>query len=129
MRLRFVKPVLILTLILALLLAWPLIAWFEETRDAVFAAWGMGLGNALLGLVSIELTLQRDNAVFMASFFGGMAIRIFLVLFTFAFFLMEGYDAMTLTFFLMGFYFAYMVLEIRYVVRVLSKRRGGMLQI
>ncbi len=129
MRLRFLKPVLILTLILAALMAWPMIAWLTEVRGAVIAAWAMGFGNAVIGMLSIELTLPKSTAVFMASFFGGMAIRVFLILFVFAFLLSEGFDAMTLTFFLMGFYFAYVIIEIRYLVRVLSRRRGGMLQI
>lgn len=129
MRLRFLKPVLILTLILAALLAWPIIEWLSEVRNAVIAAWIMGLGNTVLGMLAIELTLQKSTAVFMASFFGGMGIRVFLILFVFAFLLSEGYDAKTLTFFLMGFYFAYVIIEIRYLVRALSQRRGGMLQV
>jgi hypothetical protein len=126
MRLRFLKPVLTLTLILAALLAWPIIDWFSEVWNAVIAAWAIGLGNTLLGMLAIEVTLQKSTAVFMAVFFGGMGIRVFLILLVFAFLLSEGFDAMTLTFFLMGFYFAYVVIEVRYLVRVLSKRRDGM---
>ena len=125
MRLRFLKPVLILTIVLVVLLAYPLYAWLVETRGAVFAAWGMGLGNAVLGMLAIELALGKDTAVFMAAFFGGMALRVFLILFVFALLLSEGFHAMTLTFFLMGFYFTYVIIEIRYLVKVLSASRGG----
>ena len=129
MRLRFLKPVLILTIALAILLAYPLYEWLAETRGSVIAAWAMGFGNALLGMLAIELTLDRDSAIFMIAFFGGMMIRVFLILFIFALLLSEGFDAMTLTFFLMGFYFAYVAVEIRYLVQVLSRKRGGSLQI
>ena len=60
----------------------------------------------------------------MAAFFGGMAVRVFLILFVFALLLTQGFHAMTLTFFLMGCYFAYMGIEIHYLIKVLSLQRA-----
>lgn len=128
MRLRFLKPVLILSIILAALLAYPLSVWLVDVRPAVIAAAIMALANAIIGMVIIELTLDKPNFVFMAAFFGGMGLRIFLILFVFAFLLTQNYHAMTLTFFLMGFYFAFMVIEIRFMVKVLSRHKGQRVQ-
>lgn len=125
MRLRFLKPILILTLILAALLAWPLIAWLEQIRTEVFAAWGVGLGNAVIGLLIIELTLLKDSTTFMAAYFGGMAIRIVLTLALYALMLTNGFDPKGLTFFMMGFYFVYVVIEIRFMISVLSQQKAG----
>ncbi len=124
MRLRFLKPVLILTLVFAAVLAYPLIAWFPETRGAIYAAWTIALVNTVIGMAIIEWTLDKENFVFMAAFFGGMGVRVMLTLMIFAFLLSEGFDDQTLTFFLMGFYFAYLILEIRFLVRVMSRQKG-----
>lgn len=127
MRLKFLKPLLILTGILAVLLAWPLSTWLVETRSAVFAAGAVAFCNTLLGLIIIELTIDKSNVVFMAAFFGGMGIRVFLVLFAFALLVSMGFHAMTLTFFLMGLYFAYLSIEIYYLVQEISryKQKNG----
>ena len=125
MRIRFLKPVLILTLVLGLLAAYPLYEWLADVRGAFLAGWVIGLVNTILGIAIIEIALERDNAIFMASFFGGMAVRVFMILLVFAFLLTEDFDAMTLTFSMMGFYFAYVIIEIRYLVTALSKKKGG----
>ncbi len=124
MRIRFLKPVLTLTLILGLLVAYPLYDWLADVRGAFIAGWVIGMVNTILGILVIELTIDRDNAIFMASFFGGMAVRVFMILLVFAFLLTEEFDAMTLTFSMMGFYFAYVVIEIRFLVTALSQQRG-----
>lgn len=124
MRLRFLKPVLILTIVLAVLLAYPLTAWLADVRASVIAAAVMALANTVIGMFIIELTLDKPNFIFMASFFGGMGLRIFLILFVFALLLTQGFHAMSLTFFLMGFYFAYMAIEIRYLIKVMSRLKG-----
>lgn len=124
MRLAFLKPVVILTIILIVLLAYPIYALFPDTRAEIFAAWGIGLLNVVLGLLTIELTLEKENYVFMAAFFGGMGIRVFLILFSFAVLLSMEFDKVVLTFFLMGFYFVYLIIEMRYLIRVLSKQKG-----
>ncbi len=127
MRLKFLKPLLILTVILAALLAWPLSAGLVEARTAVYAAAAIAFGNTLIGLFIIEIAIDKPNAVFMVAFFGGMAIRIFLILAVFAILLSQGVDKMTLTFFLMGFYFAYLGIEIFYLIKGLSrlKQKNG----
>lgn len=124
MNLRFLKPVLILTLILAAILAYPVIAWFPETRSAIYAAWSIALANALIGMTIIELTLNKENFIFMAAFFGGMGLRIMLTLMVFAFLLSEGLDAKTLTFFMLGLYFAYLIQEIHFLVKTMSRQKG-----
>lgn len=128
MRIRFLKPVLILTLILGLLAAYPLYDWLADVRSAFIAGWVIGMVNTVLGMLVIALTLDGDNAIFMASFFGGMAVRVFLILLTFAFLLSEGFDAMTLTFSMMGFYFSYVVIEIKFIVTSLSRQKGKRIQ-
>lgn len=124
MSLRFLKPVLITTLILAALLAYPVIAWFPETRDAIYAAGSIALINAIIGMGIIEWTLDKENFVFMAAFFGGMGARVMIILLVFAFLLTEGFDALTLTFFLFGLYIIYMVIEIHFLVKIMSQHKG-----
>lgn len=127
MRFKFLKPLAILTVVLAVLLLYPLMTWLVDVRPAVYAAWAMAFGNAFLGLVIIELVIDKDNTIFMTAFFGGMGIRAFIVLIIFGVLISEGYHAMTLTFFLMGLYFAYMGVEILYLVKEIAKlkQRGG----
>ncbi|MGE3800062.1 MAG: hypothetical protein AB7H80_03505 [Candidatus Kapaibacterium sp.] len=124
MSLRFLKPVLILTLILAALLAYPVIAWFPDTRSAIYAAWGIALANSLIGMTIIQFTLDKENFIFMASFFGGMGLRIMITLMVFAFLLSEDFDAKTLTFFMLGLYFVYLIQEIHFLVKTMSKQKG-----
>lgn len=124
MRLGFLKPVVLLTLVLVALLAYPIYAWLWDSFDAILAAWIIVLVNTVIGLLIIELTLNKDNFIFMAAFFGGMGIRVFLTLMALALLLSSGYDGMVLTFFLMGLYFTYLVVEIRYLISVLSRYKG-----
>ena len=125
MRLRFLKPVLLLTVVIGLLLAWPLYAWLGDIRVEVFAAWAIGCGNAIIGLLIIEWTLEKESTTFMAAFFGGMAIRVVLTLGIYALLLRAGFDPRGLTFFMMGLYFVYVVVEIRYMIAVLSRQSAG----
>lgn len=124
MRFRFLRSIAILTGVLILLLAYPVYAWLPDKLTVILAAWAIAFVNILLGLVIVELTYKKANGVFMASFFGGMAVRVGMTLIVYAILLSLDYDAMVLTFFLMGFYFAYMILEIRFLIKVLSAHRG-----
>ena len=123
MRLRFLKSTLIVTLILAALLAYPLSTWLIDVRSAVIAAGVMALINTVGGLLVIELTFDKPNFIFMAAFFGGMAVRGFFTLFVFALLLTQGFHSMALTFSLLGFYIVYMTLEIRYLLKVSKSKK------
>ena len=123
MNLRFLKPVLILTVIVVAIAVWPLATFLSEFRSEAVAAGVIAVTNTVLGLLIIELTIDKPNFIFMSAFFGGMAVRVFLVLFVFALLLWQGFDGLTLTFFMMGLYFMYLTIEIRYLVRVLNKSK------
>ena len=125
MRFRFPKPVLILAGILAALLAYPVIAWFDDTRSAIYAAGAMAFINAVVGLWIIEWSIDKENFVFMAAYFGGMGARVLIMLLVFAYLLTEEFDPQTLTFFLLGFYFVFLIQEIVFLVKVMSKHVGS----
>ena len=101
-----------------------MIAWFGETRSAVYAGAILAFVNAVIGMGIIEWTIDKENFVFMSAFFGGMAVRIMITLMVFAFMLTEGYHAQTLTFSLLGFYLVFLVQEIVFLVKVLSHHKG-----
>jgi hypothetical protein len=124
MRFRFLRSIAILTGILVVLLAYPVYAWLPDKLNVILAAWAIAFVNILIGLIIVELTYKKANGVFMAAFFGGMAVRAGMTLVVYAILLSLDFDSMVLTFFMMGFYFAYMILEIRFLIKVLSAHRG-----
>lgn len=123
MRFKFCKSVLLLATVMALLLAYPLYAWSSaEVIRAVVASGVIALVNIIVGCITLDYTIDKSNQTFMIGVFGGMGIRMGLILLAVAILLLNGYHALSLTLSLMGFYVAFMIAEIIYATRELSRR-------
>lgn len=124
MRFKFFKQALVITLVLAALLVYPLMAWMApEVQRAFIAAGIIALVNVLAGVAIIEFAIDKPNGVFLASVFGGMALRMIGILATFTLLVLNGYDRMALTFALMGFYLIFMIAEFIYIMREMTRRK------
>jgi len=89
---------------------------------AVIAAGIIAFGNILLGAFSLEYAIDKSNTAFMTAVFGGMGVRMGLILVAMTLLLLNGYHALALALALMGFYVVYMIAEITYATRELSQR-------
>ena len=108
---------------MALLLAYPLYAWSSaEVIRAVVASGIIAFLNIIIGCIALEYTIDKSNKIFMIGVFGGMGIRMGLILVAVAILLINGYHALSLSLSLMGFYVAFMIAEILYATRELSRR-------
>ncbi len=124
MRFKFFRQALLISLVSAVLLAYPLYAWASaEVLKAVLAAGVIALVNVIVGAAIIEYAIDKPNGVFLGSVFGGMAMRMVAILITFAILVTNGYDRMALTFALMSFYLIFMIAEFIYITRELTRRR------
>ncbi len=125
MRFKFFKTALLLTLIMALLLAYPLYAWASpEVLKAIIAAGIIALANVIVGAAVIEFSIDKPNGLFLGCTFGGMAVRMIVILITIAILINNGYDRMALTFALMSFYLIFMVAEFIYIIKELTRRKA-----
>lgn len=123
MRIDFLKSVIVVTLVLVVLLAYPFIAWAgPEVRAAMLAAAAIALMNAVAGLAMIEYGIDKSNSTFMISVLGGMGIRIGIILLVLTILLLNGFHQMALVLFLMAFYLIYLATELYYVVRFIGRR-------
>lgn len=123
MRLRFLRTALIISLTLGVVLAYPLHAWARpEVIRAVVASGIIAVVNIILGGLTLEYAIDKENRRFMAAVFGGMGVRMGLILVAVTLLLINGYHALALSLSLMGFYVVFMIAEITYVVRELSRR-------
>jgi len=119
--LRFAIPV---TLAIAAILAWPVLAlWDQVICDAVIAAGIIALANTLFAGISFEFAIDKSNQIFLGTVFGGMIVRMVITMAAFFILLSKGYNGRALALALMAFYVTYMILEIVYTIRELSRRR------
>jgi hypothetical protein len=123
MRFRFLRSVLVLTLVAAAIVAYPTIAWATpEVVRSIVAAAIIAIVNVLIGLVALEWAIDKDHAPFMYAVFGGMGVRMGMILLALTVLLLDGYHALSLALALMGFYIVYTIAEIVYVLQELDKR-------
>lgn len=123
MRFRFLRTILVMTIVVTLALIYPMYAWATpEVARAVLASGIIAFSNLILGYFSIELTIDKSTGVFMAAVFGGMGVRIMLILAAFAVLIMKGFHPTALVMSLMAFYVASMIAELTYVMRDLGRR-------
>lgn len=123
MRFQFCKIILLMALSMALLLAYPIYAWASaEVIRAVVASGIIALGNIIIGCLTLDFAIEKSNKIFMTAVFGGMGIRMGLILIAITILLLNGYHPLALTLALMGFYVIFMVAEIMYATRELARR-------
>jgi hypothetical protein len=123
MRFQFIKTVLLILAGLGLALAYPLYAWCSApVVNAIVASATIAFVNALLGFFSLEYAIDKSNNTFMIAVFGGMGVRMGLILATITILLVTGTHPLALALSLMGFYVVYLVAEIIYVTRELTRR-------
>jgi hypothetical protein len=123
MRFRFLKTALFLTALMALALVYPLYAWASPAIiQAIIAAGIIAFVNIILGALSLEYAIDKSNGTFMTAVFGGMGVRMGLILVAMTLLLLNGFHALALALSLMGFYVVFMIAEITYATRELSQR-------
>jgi hypothetical protein len=124
MRFSFLRNILFISAMLALALVYPVSGWLQpEHLRAVIASGIIALGNILLGWASLEYAIDKPNSRFMTSVFGGMGVRMVLILVAFSILLVNGYQSVALALSLMAFYVMFMIAEIVYVMKELSRRK------
>jgi hypothetical protein len=124
MRFQFIKTALLIFASMVLLLAYPLHVWgSQEVINAVVASAIIAFLNAVAGAFSIEYAIDKSDNTFMIVIFGGMAVRVGLILAAMTVLLLNNYHPLALVFSLMGFYIVHMIAEIVRVVRELPRRK------
>ena len=112
----------------ACLAAYPL-ARFASGEVVVGALLGAVLStvNVLLGYLAVEYSFEKSYTVFLRTVFGGMGLRLLLMLVAMIALIMLGnVHAVALTVSLLGFYMIYLVLEILFLQRkVMAKSQGS----
>lgn len=91
--------------------------------QAVIASGIISLINLVLAVVGFELAIGKSHQVFMSVVFGGMGIRMALVLIAFTILLLSGYHPLALALSLMGFYLIVLTAEVMYALQVLAGRK------
>lgn len=124
MRFQFIKTAILILAGMVLVLAYPLHAWGSpEVIRAVIASAIIAFLNAVAGAFSLEYAIGKSDNTFMIVIFGGMGVRVGLILATMTVLLLNRYHALALAFSLMAFYLIYMIAEIVRVLRELPRRR------
>lgn len=125
MSFRFLRTLIPISLALVLLMAYPLYAWASPAQSkAIIVSGLLAFVNILLGMISIEYSIEKSTQVFMNSVFGGMVFRMFMVLGVIVVLIKLDFDRLSLVLSLMGFYVVFIVYEITYVVKELNKRNA-----
>ncbi len=125
MRFQFFKTMLPMSLLIALAIAYPLYAWCTvDIRSAIIASAIIAFTNAALAGLALEYAFNKSNKIFMIAVFGGMGIRMALILVALTILLLNGFHALSLALSLMGFYLLFMIYEIIYITRELSRRKS-----
>ena len=120
---RFLKEILLVTLLMALVLAYPATAWMNDhQQSALLASAIMAFANIVLGYIILVYAIDKPHAPLMIAVFGGMGVRMALILVVLAMLLVDGYDPLTLSLSFMGFYVVFMVTEIRMVLSEMGTR-------
>lgn len=126
MRFRFLRSVFVLTALVGALGAYPTIAWATpEVTRSIVAAGLIALVNVILGMLLLEWGIDKSNNQFMYAVFGGMGVRMGLILIALTLLLINGYHQLSLALALMGFYMMFMITEIVYVLTELNRRRDS----
>jgi hypothetical protein len=77
----------------------------------------------VLAVVGFEVAIGKSHQVFMSVVFGGMGIRMALVLIAFTILLLNGYHPLAMALSLMGFYLIVLTAEVMYALQVLAGRK------
>lgn len=108
----FNLPLLTILLILAYLI------FNNEIVQGIFIGYLLCLIHAAIGYVSFEYSYSKSNKVFLKYYFGGMIIRLFLLLIL-IFFLLKyiGVNIISLLFSLLIFYLLNLAMELQHVIK------------
>jgi hypothetical protein len=121
---RFITTLLIVTVVLTAVLAYPVTAWMSDhQQQAVYASAIMALANVILGYFTLAYGIDKSTSLFMISVFGGMGVRMMLILAALAILLVNGFEPLTLSLSFMGFYVVCMIVEIRLVLTEMGSRK------
>jgi len=125
MRFKFLKTILILTVLIALLMAWPLHAWISpEVARSVIVSGIISVCNVTLGVLALEYAFDKPTSLFMSIVFGSMALRsVVVIAVLFVLLLVGDYHRTSLGLSLMAFHVVFMTAEIIYILRDFSRRR------
>ncbi len=124
MRFSFLRSILVISALLAAVIYYPLSVWLTPDHLGTVIASGLiAFGNIVIGMVTLELFMEKPHSPFMIAVFGGMGIRMMLILAAFGVLLSYDHDSVVLALSLMGFYIVYMIAEIVYVMKVLGGRK------
>lgn len=125
--LRFPRQVGVTLLVACALAAYPLIRF--GTSDVILAA---ALGallstvNVLLGFLAIEYAFNKSYTVFLKAVFGGMGVRMLLLLGAMLLLILVfRVHTLALMVSLLGFYAIYLVLEVLFIQRKVLLRNQG----
>lgn len=125
--LRFPRQVGVTLLVACALAAYPLIRF--GTHDVILAA---ALGallstvNVLLGFLAIEYAFNKSYTVFLKAVFGGMGVRMLLLLGAMLLLILVfRVHTLALMVSLLGFYAIYLVLEVLFIQRKVLLRNQG----
>ncbi len=112
----------------ACLAAYPLARYAPgEVITGVLLGAALSTVNVLLGYLAVEYSFEKSYGVFLRTVFGGMGLRLLLMLAALAALIaLANVHAMALTMSLLGFYVIYLVLEILFLQRkVMAKSQGS----
>jgi hypothetical protein len=121
---RFLKTLLVVTVVLAVLLAYPVTAWMSDHQQhAVYASGIMAFANVILGYFILAYGIDKPTSLFMISVFGGMGVRMALILGALAILLVNKYHPLVLSLSFMGFYVIFMIVDIQLVLSEMRTRK------
>lgn len=121
---RFLKTLLAVTVALAVILAYPVTVWMSDhQQQAVYASAIMAFANVILGYFILAYGIDKPTSLFMISVFGGMGVRMALILGALAILLVNKYNPLVLSLSFMGFYVVFMVVEIQLVLSEMGTRK------
>lgn len=95
----------------------------SSIRKSIFFGWLIVFISIGVGLLSFKFAENRDNKAFFKIYFGGMIIRLLLLLsIIFATLKFIGINPLSFLFSLFIFYIINQIIELRYITKSLSKK-------
>lgn len=92
-------------------------------RWSIFLGWIVVFLSIVIGILSFHLSISRSNKDFLKIYFGGMIFRLFLLLsIIFAILKFIGINPISFLFSLFIFYIINQIIELRYIIKSLTKR-------
>ena len=94
----------------------------EKVIKSIFLGWIIVLFGVLIGIITFELAKKKDNKNFLKIYFGGMILRLFILLsLIFVSLKFIGINPLSFLFSLFIFYIINQIIELRYILRSTKK--------